>query len=61
MKVFDNIKLLIVVLLPLSTGLYGFLLGAVVGARMTSSLLCNSSSVQHGAAIAIMWSGLVYL
>ena len=32
MKVFDKIKLLIVVLLPLGTGLYGFLLVAVVGA-----------------------------
>ena len=33
--------------------------GAVVGARMTSSLLFNSSSVQHGAVIATMWSGKV--
>ena len=33
-KVFDNIKLLISVFLPLGTGLYGFLLGGDVAAAI---------------------------
>ncbi len=39
----------------------GAVLGAFLGAKITSSLLCNSSSVQNGAVIAIIWSGKVSL
>ena len=53
MKVFDNINLLIVVLLTLGTGLYGFLLGGNFSAAIWGE---PQSSDMTGMMFVVTWT-----
>tara|TARA_Y100000022_G_scaffold58090_1_gene49697 strand:+ start:28 stop:210 length:183 start_codon:yes stop_codon:yes gene_type:complete len=46
--------LFLLIKIKYNSSFLGAVLGACLGAKITSSLLCNSSSVQNGAMIAIM-------
>ena len=52
-KVFDNIKLLISVFLPLGTGLYGFLLGGDVAAAIWGETAAGDMT---GISFLVEWS-----
>ena len=52
-KVFDNIKLLISVFLPLGTGLYGFLLGEDVAAAIWGETAAGDMT---GISFLVEWS-----
>ena len=52
-KVFDNIRLLISVFLPLGTGLYGFLLGGDVAAAIWGETAAGDMT---GISFLVEWS-----